>query len=119
MVVNIASTCCHTFLLGRHAGYDAQCVTTSSDFPVFDNAELKAPNSRWFANQWDSERLSKLNPLVAIWVQEDGSLTGEDGWEVIYQDMKANMEREIPENAEGETFDELVESIGDMKIVNI
>lgn len=37
MVVNIASSCCHTFLLVRNPEYDKSCVTTSDDFPVFDD----------------------------------------------------------------------------------
>ena len=112
LVVNIASTCCHTLLLGRHSGYDANCVTTCNAVAVIANAEQQTPNSRWFANQWDPERLSKLQPLVAIWVNEDdGSLTGEDGWEEIYRAMKASMEKEIPDDAEGETFDGIVNSI--------
>jgi hypothetical protein len=116
MVMNISSTCCNTFLLGRHPGYDANCVTTSSDFSIFYHTETLTPSSRWFSNQWDQERLSKLDKLPGIWVQKDGSLTGEDGWEDILEAHKASMEREIPPGAEGETFDEIVDSIGRDKI---
>jgi hypothetical protein len=120
LLTNIASTCCHTFLLGRHPVYDGNCVTTSSDFPIFENAEdiVLVPSSRWHSNQWDKERLSKYEPLVGIWVQEeDGSLVGEDGWEDVFKVHIEKMQREIPDCAEGETFDEIIDSIGRNKII--
>jgi hypothetical protein len=115
LVINISSTCCHTFLLGRHPEYDANCVTTSSDFPVFKDAENRVAASRWFPNQWDKERLSKYDDdkLIGIWVQEeDGLMVGEDGWEDVFKAQIESMTREIPEGAEGETFDQIVDSVG-------
>jgi hypothetical protein len=117
MVTNIASSCCHTFLLGRHSEYDANCVTTASDFCIFLNAENLVPSSRWFSNQWTPERLSMFDKLVGIWVQEDGSLTGEDGWEKVVQEHLESIQREIPKGVEGETFDEIVDSIGRENII--
>jgi hypothetical protein len=124
MVTNISSTCCHTFLLGRHPGYDANCVTTSSDFPVFKDAENIVAASRWYPNQWDKDRLSKYDDddkLIGIWVQEeDGSIVGEDGWEDVFKAQIESMEREIPEGAEGQTFDQIIDSVGrdNIKIVS-
>jgi len=120
MVVNVASSCCHTFMLGRHPGYDANCVTTSDDFPVYDvETELIAPTSRWFANQWDPERLARFDPLPALWVvaDDDMALTGVEGWEAVYEAQTASMERDIPQGATGETFDDLVHSLGDNVLI--
>jgi hypothetical protein len=36
---------------------------------------------RWCSNQWNPERISKLDKLTGVWVQKDGSLTREDDWE--------------------------------------
>lgn len=117
-VVNIASTCCHTFLLGRHAGYDGNCVTTSSDFPIWNNADLPfLVSSRWFSNQWDPERLAKYPKLVGIWVQSDGSIQGETGWELVFEKQLECIQRDIKQGTEGESFDEIVESLQRDKII--
>jgi hypothetical protein len=122
LVVNIASSCCHTFLLGRNNMYDANCVTTGDDFGVFsENATRLDPASRWFSNQWDSERLSKLKPVTGIWVNEkDGSLVGEDGWEKVLEAHMTAMQSDILPGVEGDTFDQLIESVGvdNIKIVS-
>jgi hypothetical protein len=108
-VLNVASQCCHTFLLGRHDGYDANCVTTASDFVTFHHD--KKPTSRWFANQWERERLERYEPLVGIWVDENGTVTGDEGWEKIFQEHVEVMQREIPKEAIGISFDEIVQGI--------
>jgi hypothetical protein len=80
------------------------------------------PTSRWFANQWNKETLAAFPPLTAIWVveEEDGSslITGEEGWESIFETHKACMEREMAADVEGETFDDVVRSIGSIRIVS-
>lgn len=118
-VINIASSCCYTFLLGRHPGYDTNCVTTSSDFPIWKNADRPfSASSRWFSNQWTSERLKHYPPLIGIWVNElDNSITGEKGWEAVFKTHMEMMDQRIPMNAVGETFDEIVESIGHEKVI--
>lgn len=122
MVLNIASSCCHTFLLGRNSVYDANCVTTGDDFPAFsDNTKTLRPSSRWFSNQWGSERLSKLDYVIGIWVNEkDGSLVGEDGWEKVLAVHMTAMQSDIRPHATGETFEQIIESIGvdNIKIVS-
>jgi hypothetical protein len=125
-VVNVASRCCHTFLLGRHPGYDASCVTTASDFPVFHGAdrEKMKPSSRWFSNQWTPERLARFQPLVGMWQvvnEEDGggggSITGDDGFEEVLKAQLESMQREIPKGAMGLSFDEILAGIGRDKIL--
>ncbi len=118
-VINIASTCCHTFLLGRHSGYDANCVTTCSDFPIWNNVDLPFDaSSRWFSNQWEPERLARYSSLVGIWVDEsDGSIHGDTGWEEVLEKHMECMHREIQQDSQGETFDKLLDSIGRDKIV--
>ena len=123
-VFNIATKCCHTFMLGRNDIYDAQCVTTCDDFPLFSGNIRLSPSSRWFSNQWSPERLSKLeNPsLIGIWVNEDdNSLTGDAGWEQVYETHKAAMESAIvtqhPLGVTSETFKDLIDTVGDIKIV--
>ena len=117
-VTNIASKCCHTFLLGKHSVYDTNCVTTSSDFPIFEGDPNLEPSSRWFSNQWPKERLAKCSRrLVGIWVnEEDGSLVGEPGFEDVLNNHLASIERPIQEGTEGVSFDEIITSIGKDKV---
>lgn len=121
--MNIYATCCHTFLLGRNATYDANCVTVVNDCVVFHTStnDCNTATSRWFTNQWDSKLLSKFPPLVGIWVDEsDGTLLGEDGWEQVFEKMKDDMERDIPqiEDSSYQTFDEiLVDYCGELDVV--
>jgi hypothetical protein len=121
LVINIASSCCHTFLLGRHPCYDTNCVTTSSDFPIWKNAEMPfIASSRWFSNQWRPEHLAQHPPLIGIWVNElDNSITGDKGWEPVFKTHLDSMNRAIPTDAEGETFDQIIDSIGKEKLAVI
>jgi hypothetical protein len=116
-VFNIASACCHTFLLGRNAEYDAHCVTTNQDTPVYDsNYEEVAPSSRWFSNQWSREKKESLPPLVGIWVGEDGNWMGDDGWEPVLEKHMEAMNAPLPPNADGETFDQVLGSLDPPRI---
>jgi hypothetical protein len=111
-VTNIAASCCHTFILGKHSVYDANCVTTSSDFPIFSNQENMESSTRWFSNQWGPERLSKCQQLIGIWVKDDGTIAGEEGFEDVLKAHLASTERPISKGAEGESLQEIVASIG-------
>jgi hypothetical protein len=119
LVINIASSCCNTFLLGRHAGYDANCVTTSSDFPIWKNADTPFQvSSRWFSNQWTAERLQQYSSLIGIWVNEsDNSITGDKGWEEVFEKHMEKMNSRIPMDAVGESFDQIVASIGHENVI--
>jgi len=121
-VYNIASTCCFTFLFGRNDQYDANCVTTCDCFPLFDDSfEKIEASSRWFSNQWSSERLSKLPNLIGIWVNDDGSLLGDNGWESVFAKMQSAMNSDIKIRndfkASVESFDQLIQAIGNVIIV--
>lgn len=119
-VLNIYAECCQTFLLGRNATYDENCVNVVNECVVFEGYDSKdAACSRWFANQWDSNILSKFPPKIGIWLNEaDGSLVGDDGWEQVFAKMKAEMERKLPEDDSYQTFDDILrEYCGELKIV--
>lgn len=108
-VMNIASKCCKTFLLGRQPEYDASCVTVQAEHAIYCNLEEGSiePHARFFTNQWSRERLSKYKPMVGIWVNEAGSITGENGWEEIFKNQVENMRKAIPDDAVGISFEEL------------
>lgn len=121
-VWNIASSCCHTFLLGRHSEYDANCVTTVADFPTWHSVDKDhfpfQASSRWFSNQWDPKRLEALQPLVGIWVNEsDGSIVGEEGWEPIFASHMESTQQPISDSAAGESFDDIVDQIGRESVI--
>lgn len=116
-VFNVASSCCHTFLLGRNAEYDANCLTTNQQSPVYDKDYVEIPpSSRWFSNQWPTA-INPLQPLVGIWVGEDGNLIGEDGWEAVFEAHMQVMNAPTPSTAKGETFDQLLGSLDPPKII--
>ena len=114
-VTNIASTCCKTFLLGRQPEYDANCVTTQREAAVYCNLKEGAivPYARFFANQWNKERLSKYEPMIAIWVDEsaDGSIVGEEGWEELFNAHIESINRDIPDDAVGISFEEILDDV--------
>lgn len=115
-VTNIASSCCNTFLLGRNPAYDTHVVTTMDDFVIFSsNYEKVPPSSRWFVNQWSSERISHLPHLPGLWVSNDGNVTGEDDeWEQTFQAQLDATGKEPPKKSEEGmiTFDDVLDLIG-------
>jgi len=45
-------------------------------------------------------------------------VTGEEGWEEIFAAHKKSMDKEIPASVQGETFDDILRSIGCVRIVS-
>jgi hypothetical protein len=120
-VVNIASKCCHTFLLGRNNDYDASCLTTNEASAVYGQTYQRIePSSRWWVNQWSEERRAKLMPLVGIWVDKDGNLAGETGWKHVFDKQFAAMNAPIATDGvgSGESFDQVLQSAGPVQIVS-
>lgn len=113
-VTNIASSCCNTFLLGRHSGYDANCVTAQQEAAVYCNTTEGAivPYARFFTNQWSKEKLSQYKPMIGIWVDEStGDIVGEDGYKELFQAHIESVQRGIPNDAVGITFDDILKDI--------
>ena len=70
-------------------------------------------HARFFANQWSKDRLSKYSSLTGIWVDDSGSITGEDGWEDIFKAQVDAMQRPISDSAEGISFEEIWHEISE------
>jgi hypothetical protein len=121
LLINIASTCCHTYLVGRHSAYHGNAVMTMADAPVFTGLDDSRNKSlRWFVRDWDPDKLSVLPKMTTMWIQEDGTPMGDcDGWEAIFQGDVASLQAPILEGTEGESFDELVESLGGSDSITI
>ena len=119
-VLNIASKCCHTFLLGRNDDYDANCLTTNESAPLYGKSYQRIPpSSRWWVNQWSQEQRAKLMPLVGIWVNEQGNLAGDEGWKPVFDKQVAAMNAPITiQNGAGETFEQVLQSTGSIQIVS-
>ncbi|CAB9506922.1 expressed unknown protein [Seminavis robusta] len=118
-VFNIATKCCHSFLFGRNDTYDAHCLTTNeADLVWGDQYQRIQPSSRWFVNQWTDARRATLEPLMGIWVDSEGNLDGEKGWEAVFENHLAAMNAPILKDAVGETFDEILQSLGRIEIVS-
>jgi hypothetical protein len=120
-LINIASSCCYTFLLGRHAEYDTNCVTTQAETAVYcDLTEGSIqPYARFFSNQWSPERIQKCErKLIGIWVDETtGEIVGEKGYKELFEAHIESVSRPIPSDAVGATFDDILEKLGRENIV--
>lgn len=117
LLINMASTCCNTYLIGRHSGYHySGSLATMADFCKYQNLDDSSqPTSRWFTNKWTPERLSQYEKLPALWVnEEDGSLEADfEGWQEVFQAQVAALQVPVPEDAHapGETFEDVVEHV--------
>ena len=121
-VHNIASSCCHTFLLGRHAEYDANCVTTqASETAVYCNLTEGSiqPYARFFSNQWSPDRIQKCErKLIGIWVDEStGEIVGEDGYKDLFEAHIESISRPVSPDAVGVKFDDIMEKLGKDNII--
>lgn len=131
-VLNIASSCCYTFLLGRNDEYDANCVTTTivdeddddGVGPVWgEKYEFIEPSSRWFINQWSDEQRAKLlqrKSMVDIWFDADGTMNGSTGWNTTFERHVAAMNAPIELGyaaKTGETFDQILQSCNGTVVV--
>ena len=58
-------------------------------------------------------------PLVGIWVNEQGNLAGDEGWKPVFDKQGAAMNAPITiQNGAGETFEQVLQSIGPIQIVS-
>ena len=120
-VTNVASTCCKCFLLGRQPEYDACCVTTQAETAIYCNlteGSIK-PYARFFSNQWSQERIQQCErKLIGIWVDENtGDITGEEGYKELFEAHIEKINRPIPDDAVGITFEAIVEQLGKNNVV--
>eukprot|EP00984_Skeletonema_dohrnii_P024313 scaffold13427_cov78-Skeletonema_dohrnii-CCMP3373.AAC.1 len=118
---NMASSCCHTFLLGRHAEYDANCVTAQGEAAVYSDLAEGAikPYARFFSNQWSPERIQKCKrKLIGIWVDEStGEIVGEEGYKDLFEAHIESISRPLPTDTVGLKFDDILEKLGRDNII--
>jgi hypothetical protein len=117
-VINVASKCCNTYLLCRHSQYHVSSVGTSPESATITGADKQKPVGRFNSNLLDEDELSKIERIPGLWLNKDGSgFTGDVGWEEALGAYLSGNRGDIPDGAKGETFDELVDYIGQETIV--
>lgn len=124
--VNVASTCCNTYMLGFYAPYHHNCVVvpsseTSGGGKII-NADLSSikPNFISFRNGKEQfndllDRQPYLNDTPEFWFKGDTVESGFDGtgeWEKSLGDTTAKLQKEIVGLEGGKSFDELLEERG-------
>lgn len=123
-LINMASTCCQTFLMARHPDYHGSgTVATAPKVSIITNISLdddfQKPMARWFTNMWSDHELEGLEEVPHLWVTEEGGIMGNiDNFMDIFQAQNAAIQAPVPnDDKSGETFEELVKFIGSDNIV--
>jgi len=123
-VVNMASSCCNTFLAKENVRYEGNVVAVFDlDFgaptmvddehqpvPEHHRHNLKhfmhqEPMIRMFPTDWLDEHVQFLHPLPSIWLNEIGEVTGSPrGWEEVFERFMDITTEPVPENLIGDKF---------------
>lgn len=119
LLINMASTCCHSFLMCHHPVYHGK----GRDFCAVANLQAvddSKPLARWFTNLWKEQELKQCDCTVPhLWVTSDGQVTGNvENWADVFQAQCAAIQTPIPDDdIPGETFEDIMNHVGKDKIV--
>ena len=141
-VVNMYSSCCHTFLLKENVRYQGAVVAAiEQDYGNDDNADLALEDHqprpvhhrhnlqhvehrdamlRTFPNDWLLEHVSYLKPLPSVWFDEAGNVVGQPkgSWEDTFDDYMDKVTAKIPPMMAGVEFGVLMGEDHDVEIVS-
>mmetsp|Transcript_11942 Transcript_11942/g.17293 ORF Transcript_11942/g.17293 Transcript_11942/m.17293 type:complete len:251 (+) Transcript_11942:214-966(+) len=130
-VINMASSCCNTFLAKENPRYQGNTVAVfEQDFgehsyedtanqyhqprPVvhvhnIKNMKASKPFIRMFPNHWLHENVQFLHPLPHVWVNDTGDATGSPkDWETTFEEFMEKTSKPVRKNAPGMDFADLI-----------
>lgn len=120
-LVNMACSCCHTFLMARHGAYHGSgTVAIMADVAVLNNIDnISKPLARWFTNMCTDEDLEGLDASIPhLWVTSEGVTGNVDNWAQIFEAQTSAIMVPVPDDGrDGGTFEDIVEHIGKDKII--
>lgn len=126
-VVNMATTCCNTFMLKENVRYEGTVVAAidqdygnddNADLPLEDhqprpvqhrhnlaNVEPQDPIIRTFPNDWLPEHVSFLKPMPSIWFDDGGNVVGQPNeWEATFDTYMERIMAKVPPMMAGIEF---------------
>lgn len=112
-MINVGSTCCHSFLCARNTDFHGNAVATLPQYAKVEHAD-KPLEFLTFFKFWPNQDYKKPDGLIEFWKKDDGfdqgSFDGTEGFmEAIGTAMGSNA-APMSEKVDGAiTFDELVE----------
>jgi hypothetical protein len=121
-IVNMYTSCCHTFLMSRHPlfGQTAISVLASEDYRSrFTDITHQKPILRFFGNQLSEEERKQLihHDIPDLCRDAKDAMKGDrDGWEIVYNDFFQRVSAPIAEN-QGHSFDDILEQTGEPILV--
>jgi hypothetical protein len=121
-IVNMFTSCCHTFLMSRHPlfGQTAVSVLASEGYRSrFTNIVHQKPILRFFGNQLPEEERKKLKHDIPDLCRDskDAMVGDREGWETVYHEFFRKVSAPIAENLEGQTFEDILENNGEPVLV--
>jgi hypothetical protein len=140
-VVNMSTSCCHSFLLKEYERLPGTVVAIEQDYGNDDNADLPLedhqprpvhhrPNLhnvehqdamiRTFPNDWLLEHLSYLKPLPSVWFDEAGNVVGQPtgSWEETFDAYMDKVTACVPPMQAGVEFGVLMGEDHELEIVS-
>ena len=141
-VVNMYTSCCHTFLLKENVRYQGTVVAAiEQDYGNDDNADLALEDHqprpvqhrhnlqhveyqdamlRTFPNDWLLDHVSYLKPLPSVWFDEAGNVVGQPkgSWEETFDEYMDKVTAKIPPMMAGVEFGVLMGEDHDVEVVS-
>eukprot|EP00040_Diaphanoeca_grandis_P043760 m.10194 g.10194 ORF g.10194 m.10194 type:complete len:224 (-) comp8175_c0_seq1:140-811(-) len=117
---NCIASCCSTVLFVNHPSYRQHQVLVFPEFIQRVNIQTQEPLYLVFSKDWPDEHREKLPTMPEMWL-EGNQMTGKGAWEEASQ-VSANCKLVPPRQNYGETFNQLLDSVGGpaaVKILNL
>jgi hypothetical protein len=118
-MVNMCTTCCHTFLSSQNLTFAQSSVMVHGDRSRLTNIFHQPPILRFFGNQLSTEEREQLVHIIPDMNRDaKNRMSGDrDGWEEIYSEFLRLVSAPISEDREGLSFEEIFERVGEPVLV--
>jgi hypothetical protein len=110
-LVNMYSSCCHTFLMSRNPAFAHSTVSVHGDRSYLSNVVHQKPTLRFFPDQLsEDDRTQLVHRIPGVWKDTKDRFRGDcDGWEEVYREFLENVAAPIAENQEGLPIEEILQ----------
>lgn len=110
-LVNMYSSCCHTFLMSRNPTFAPSTVSVHGDRSYLTNIVHQKPTLRFFPDQLSEEDQRQLVHRIpgVCRTAKDRFRSDCDGWEEVYHEFLEHVSAPIAENQEGQSIEEILQ----------